>query len=45
MPIQRMRVIVKDDARPAAERDFGRAFEQWWFDVDQVAWGRPRATE
>jgi len=38
MPIQRMLVIVKDDARPAAERDFGRAFEQWWFDVDQVAW-------
>jgi hypothetical protein len=38
MPIQRMLAIVKAGARPADERDFGGAFERWWFQADQVAW-------
>jgi hypothetical protein len=38
MPIQRMLVIVKADARAADERAFGRVFEEWWFGEQQVAW-------
>lgn len=38
MPIQQMLRTVKADGRPDAERNFGRAFERWWFGEGQVAW-------
>lgn len=38
MPIEQMLRIVKANERSEEEREFGRAFERWWFAENQVAW-------